>query len=861
MKRFLSAVLCIAVICSMLAPVSAQEQQSEKLSLLTDLGLIEKYEPEADATREMMMAFVDTLCGAGAYRRYLEDKDKSQPILYGQVLMILVDVTGYSVLLDVYGYDKSSNESYLSIAMKAGITKSRSAEFTEPVKVKDYADMIYNALTQVNLLEYSSYSGAGEYRVNRKNTALNTILELSYRDGIVTGTNTTSLNGDEEGVAGEIAVDGKWYKLDIDRDMLQYLGSTVRIYFNEDERRVYSIAPRDNKNEIITVDSVDILTERVSRQSVSYQKDGERVKNISIDSRADFVYNRRLLQAYTEEHLQLSDCVYRFIDNDLDGKADVIIADRYTAFMADTIVEHNSRIIDTKSRVYDLEEYFDDGYKIYDAQGRAVTLDDIGGYNIISYQQSNDGEYTNFVISTQKASGTLEETNREDGYMTLSGTQYRCLEQYYSNPDDYETVRVGDEVEVFFDFRGYIADIKQVSGAMKAGYVLGGYRSDNGGYVLRLLQEDGKIEPNELADTVTVDGKRRAADAIEECTVLFDGARPAEQLILYKKSAAGQITLIDTAEDAHGIGSNDNEGFTLDYDYEQASTLRAISLNGQTVLGSKYLPNSDTKVFGISSDREQCYVQSGTAIATLTSIKLKLFNVGSDYVPQYIVLNANASVGAWVDVWNKPYVVDRVRQVYDEEKEEARYQLEYYDGDGKKYTSFISDETLIPPNGNAMSGDSRFRKVMIKDVPRGTVIQINEDKNGINSYSIQSMPMSDNSEIIFEKASSVGGTDYGVNEYMFNGSSLCSYGKVIKRLSGGVIINNHLPTDVEAAKGGVFPMDNWNRAIPLAAADTVWFYDKSTGELEKGTASEILEGDMIFMHRRATSIMMTIVYR
>ena len=238
-----------------------------------------------------------------------------------------------------------------------------------------------------------------------------------------------------------------------------------------------------------------------------------------------------------------------------------------------------------------------------------------------------------------------------------------------------------------------------------------------------------------------------------------------------------------------------------------------------------------------------------------------MFNVGTGYSPQYIVIDATTNTGGWVDVWEKTYVVDKIFEAYDEENDEVCYRLEYFDGDGNSLSSIVRDGTIISPNGNAMSGDTRFRKVQIKDVPRGTVIQFNDDNNGISSYSIQAMPMEDNSELIFEKASSVGGNDYGVNEYMFNGSSLCSYGKVIKRLSGGIVINNHLPTDVEAAKGGVFPMESWNRTIPLAASDFVWFYDKARNRLEKGNASEILEGDMIFMHRRAGTIMTTIVYR
>lgn len=857
MKRFLTVLLCIASLCcTIVVPAYADSGSTDaKVSLLTDLGIIKTYTPEANATRKMMMDFIDILYGENAHKSYFEDKDEQKPVLYGQVLMTLVDITGYSAYFDIYGLNPNSIESYQTIAVRAGIIDKRVSGFREAMSVGDFVELIYNALTDVNLYTYNP--GDKSYYVDKNSTLLNTALSLSALDGIVTGTTTIGGNGAKQ----RIGVNGQWYEFKTDNDTLQYVGMPVRIYFNEETGEIYSLILRDSKVSIITVESDDIITNDTNTSQIAYYADGKRKKTLKISKEADFVYNRCLSQYYTDSDMRLSDCTYRLIDNDLDSKIDVIIADQYESFMADTVLVDDNIIIDTNSRTYNLEDYLEDGYEIYDDTEHITGLDNIGGNNIVSYQKAKDGAYTNFIVTSKRVSGRIESMEEDWKYITVSGTRYKCLESYYNSREKFEEVNVGDEIELFLDFKDRIADIKLVNSTVKAGYVISGYcgAEEQG---LRLLQEDGKITVVELANKVTVDGLRMKANELAGCSQLFDSGKAIKQLILYRQSNDGKITMIDTAEDRSGIGSNNHEGFTLDYDSEKASSLRVISLNGTRVLGSKYLPTSDTKVFGIdNSEMDMSYVQSGTAMPTTTSLKIKLYNVGKNYTPQYAVIDATTSSGGWVDVWEKTYVVDKVTTAYDAELGETCYRIEYYDGSGNSLSSIVRDGTLIPPSGNALSGDSSYRQVQIKDVPRGAVVQFNLNNNGISSYAIQALPKADNSEIIFEKSNSVGGNDYGITEYMFNGSSICSYGKVIRRLTNGVIINSHLPTDVEAAKGGVFPMEQWNRAIPLSASDFVWFYDKTENKLEKGRASEILEGDMIFMHRRAGTIMTTIVYR
>lgn len=115
--------------------------------------------------------------------------------------------------------------------------------------------------------------------------------------------------------------------------------------------------------------------------------------------------------------------------------------------------------------------------------------------------------------------------------------------------------------------------------------------------------------------------------------------------------------------------------------------------------------------------------------------------------------------------------------------------------------------------------------------------------------------------MIFENIDSATGNEYGLNKKTFNGAYLMSYGKVIRRTRTGIIVNNHMPDEEEIAEGKMFPIDEWNRTIPLNISDTVIVYNKDEDTIEVDTAACILPGDCIFTKRMGTEYRGIFVYR
>ncbi len=870
MKRFLTLVLCITMLCSFMPPVFAENTQDvqydKRADILCDLGLLQNYEPESHVTRQMLSDALENLYAYNTYDSYLERRDMAQPVLYGQMLMIAVDLTGYTPFIGLNNLDINDPASYKTVATKAGFNLTSKAGYQDAITMKDYVEIMYEAIFEVNLLSQKlTNSSDAEYYIDKNATIANTILGVAEAEGILTGADNVSFNGDAYG-KGYAAIDGVWAKTSFDKDISGYIGMNVIYLYNKDEKTIMSIVPDVDKNEVLEVISENVVKSKTTTLRFTYENENGKEKVQKIHEEADLIYNGRLYESFPVSHLRKDDCTYKLIDNNGDKKADVIIAEKYDTFMAETIISADNKIVDKNNNVYDLTEYFDNYGKIYNESGREISLDGISNNNIVSYLKAETNEYTKFVVSSKTEDGIFTEMSEAYRYIYISGNKFETAEQYYSNYLSYDKISVGDEIKAYFDFKGYIVDIKRIASSHKAGYLVEDNTISKNRPVYKMLKEDGKIYDVNLASKVKLDGVSKAAKDVVDNAKFKTAGEFVPQLVLYKENKNGEIYWIDTADNNSNVGkTSDGSAFTMDYDYNTESALRIITFNGTKVLGSKYVPNDTTLVFGVSTELDECYVNNGASLGTGTSYNIKLYNVDEDYVPMYAVLEITPKLGDWVDWSNKTYILDDVTMVYDEEQDDEFYKFTYYDGKNTLLTALLRSGDLITPNGNVVSGDTTLRTVKAKDLPRGTVFQVNQDKLGIRSVAVQAIPKMDNSEKIFEWGRNVkfgdtsGSYEQGISHYMFNDSQVYSYGKVVKRVPAGIVVNNHTLTATEIALGQTD--ENWNRIYPITAADNVWIYDKQKDELKYVPSTEIIAGDMIFMHRASGTITTTIIYR
>lgn len=889
MKKLTALLLCIALIISCvpaaMAKADTSAEPTDKLKMLTDLGLLGKYEPNADVTRSAFRDTVDTMNGDDSYLRYIENRDMKEPVLYGQVLMVLVDMTGWTPLVQLNGWDEEDPLSYYKLAVRSGMTKKQTGDFDKPIKIEDYADLLYGAICDAKMLKMKYYlNGEPRYEIDSEARLLDYALNLYEVEGVLTGVGDMTLDGRVSGQdSDKVAVDGKWYRTEPTVDADSCFGMAVTAYADKENNRVRAILPSGGKNDVVKLRTDDLYKSDTTVGRVTYDDGSGKKKTITLDKEADFVFNRRLVQSYTADDLQLDGCSYSFVDNDNDSKYDVIIAYKYDTFMIGTVMKNETMLVDKNNNTYNLEDYLHDGGAIRDAAGKKINFEDLTADTVVSCAAARSGKYTDFRLSTKKLSGIIGAMQDDWQKIFVSGTEYETLNSYYAHRGDFDSIDVGDEAELYFDFEGYVANIKRISRLQKAGFAFGTKNLTFGTVQIQLLNESGKLEIADIASSVYFNGKKIKSSELEQRSELYNADGFIPQMILYKQSEDGTIYKMETAEDNHGTGVVLDDRFTLDFDSKVTGTeVRAISLNGKNVLASKYIMDADSKLFVADfNDKESSYVLPATSVPTNTNLTVRLYNVDENYVPAYILMTYNGTdIGAWVDKWETTYVADRIVRAYDPETEEARSKLIYYDGSGKEYSVYICDTGVKPVWGNAMypskddnprsaeisnARNSRYVPIEIKDIRRGTVFQFNRSSKGLTSYAIQQMPEANDNEIVFEGSNLVSGYNYGTSKYLFNASSLASYGMVIKKTPSGLIINNYATTPAMTAaaekQSDTFPNHDWDRAFPINAGTFVWIYDKSDDKLYRATAAEIAEGDMIFIHRKATTVNTVIVYR
>lgn len=169
-----------------------------------------------------------------------------------------------------------------------------------------------------------------------------------------------------------------------------------------------------------------------------------------------------------------------------------------------------------------------------------------------------------------------------------------------------------------------------------------------------------------------------------------------------------------------------------------------------------------------------------------------------------------------------------------------------------------TDGSISTNEWNILSEDKRAANVPLTDLPRGSVLMISSDFRGLKGIAVQFMPQADGSDIYFEAKTDTAGNEYGITPTMFNGEYIESYGVVTAKTRNGLIINSHTPT---ADETGTFPMEEWNRTIPVNTTDTIVIYDSSCNAISVDTASSILPGDRIFMKRMGTTYNGIYIYR
>ena len=200
-----------------------------------------------------------------------------------------------------------------------------------------------------------------------------------------------------------------------------YLGQEVTYFYQQDHRsntkKLISFAAEDNKIVTLTESSIDA----VSSNTVEYLSDENgKIRKLYYNVETDIVYNGGRDAVNLKEKLENLSGTARFIDNDADGRMDVIIIDDYRY---DAI--HSTDLAD--ETIYfggvniNLEEA--DACIIENETGGILTFNDLAVGDVIAIAKSERGNIVRLVRLSSIVTGKAVEMGK--GTITVGETSYK----------------------------------------------------------------------------------------------------------------------------------------------------------------------------------------------------------------------------------------------------------------------------------------------------------------------------------------------------------------------------------------------------------------------------------------------------
>ncbi|MDD6762402.1 MAG: S-layer homology domain-containing protein [Clostridiales bacterium] len=740
MKKILSIILSLTVIMStVVMPVFANENRTEtdneKISLITELGIVDYPSDEVvldeQITRAEFVLYAGRLIGVGedsqTSDRYYQDLPADhwaagvintmteRGILKGNNGLFRPDdpitmLEAVTIILSTLGFDDfvSMKGGWPSgcMALASEFDLTNGIKNTDGLTLIDVYRLMYNTMfAPVPEMDLSSPSNP-VIKINKDETIMGTYFDVYRVTGKLQSALGMSVDANAPCGPEELRIDGEVYNSEY-TSAVDYLGCKVNAYYrkSDNERTVFLMFAKSN-DDILEIDIKDFEEYDESAHAIKYES-GSRTKIQQIAVSATVLknganYSSDIRGAFEE----LEQGTIRLARSDSSKDYDTVIIKNYE----DVVVFSNDT---TKKQIYDkidngsVTELDDVKHlRIFDANGKEASYEDIVQGNVLSVCRSED--FCEIIISSQINTGVVEtlDTSGDEPTITIDGTSYTLNKKFIRNNPF--ALRVGYTVTYYINAFGNCV-YAQSAGTDNS---LSGYIINSGvdfeTVVLKLLTQTGSLERIECAEKVTVNGKAcSGADKIYQKLAEENNGKVNKQLILYRLDEGGKIKRIETAA-PYGTGNNGSRELWQDTELKRAATFYTTNL----MMGESIKLTNSTICFVIppEADDDSDY----TIIEPTSFLNEEEYDVtayktdDSTNTADILVVSSDATAGNW---FHQILLVDKIYEEVDPET-----------GDIEEY----ADMWL---NGNktkyAMAKDYKLSAIGIKS---GDILRV--DKNG-----------------------------------------------------------------------------------------------------------------------------------
>lgn len=786
------------------------------LELCSALGIITGYDdgsvkPEATVTRAEMAAILlraTAMTTLSTYRNIFTDVDSSHwaastiqtasdegaingmgdgtfnpdgDVTYEQAVKIMVCGMNYANEAELKG---GYPEGYLAVAANnLSLIKNVNGKRGVALERGEIIKMVYNALLGP-YNEITSTSSNGTPLYSSKQTLAKAKFDVYEDKGLLTGTSTTSIAGTKPG-EGMITIDGEEFLCDIE-GIDDYIANTITYYYVDNGKKdaqVVAVLTDLSKTTSITLNAEDIdeVSDIATSAGVIETYAGKQYKTTDVvviyngeyitediytatasaetSERFDFIgrdgvnYTEETGKKMTyDEFLKPSVGSIRLVDNDGDGKYDVMFVDSIETLLVTSATDKKviGKINDI-SITLDVDTSDLSKTVTVKLDGSEAKTKNLKKNNVVSLKRNLDNDVLVLSKVENSITGKISSFDAADketfAVAKINGQEYDVdVNVLMDASTGVEGTFMLDE----YDRIGYISSDSVITASEKYGWVLSTYTSDGGDdYYVRLFTQDGAAVEYTLADKVSYWASNATeattysrSEMVSKLNKLSYNTMGTNEIRLVKysinsKNKLTKLHVATTAQSGYEKGSYYSDSEKV-YD-KDAVTINTTNMTGYSstgnMLGDYYLKDGMLE-FTVPNNNEKMSTASNYSVATVNASAYlnKENSIGKDCVfgefsdtkqtyPTVVIRYVGSSdeaaaVTDYGTADNNPcFMVKKIYEGVDDDDETVYTIVGYSAGSEVKYTT-KSNTTLAKRTG-LFSGSRDYVSTKIWDAVDG----------------------------------------------------------------------------------------------------------------------------------------------
>lgn len=496
---------------------------------LLDISLVNKGKGELLTSKEVD-TFMHTLC------RLSSENSKEENVTPDYAV---------NLFLTALGYDKIPDTPDFYTAKKLLLKNVDSG--VDFLSWESFVQMAVNSF-EINTVS-TLYGSKTKYKISDEGL-LSIYHNIHFNSAVLSDNGITTLDGASKLKKGQVGFDNGFIAYSSDTEAENYIGYDMEYFYTDDFEPELLNVRLKIKNRLFLY-SDEIVSYSNDILNYKTRKNGKTLKK-KISKTAKCIYNGKVVGKIYDYMMDMSSGDITIIEN---SGEQVVIINSYTDSVAERIDINGEKIFDALKNG---EISWKDASNVnfYDSEYNEIDVSDITVDDVVSIAKSVDGKSVEILVSKNKAFGTVNEVDDENGFAVIGSEKYLLSKSFFKN----SYIAPGDIGALYLNADGNGIYFKHdTQSPYTAAYLIAAAQSDTLDARVRVQLFDGELKVYPCASTVKIN------DSVYRRNSSYAVLSSYQDIFEYKLNSKGEISYIGFPEGSYdeynGGGITENGRF------------------------------------------------------------------------------------------------------------------------------------------------------------------------------------------------------------------------------------------------------------------------------------------------------------